>query len=76
MVSYKADVLNKNVNEIDFVSPWLIVQLFCSRGGLEGAIKMISGTKNDLLVVFLCMKLLLNSTYPMIHSSIIIICYI
>jgi hypothetical protein len=65
MVSYEADVLNKNVNEIDFV--W---------GGLEGAIKMIIGTKIDLLVVFLCMKLLLNSTYPMIHSSIIIICYI
>ena len=76
MVSYEADVLNKNINEIDFVSPWLIVQLFCSRGGLEGAIKMIIGTKTDLLVVFLCMKLLLNSTYPMIHSSIIIICYI
>jgi hypothetical protein len=50
--------------------------LFCSRGGLEGAIKMIIGTKTDLLVVFLCMKLLLNSTYPMIHSSIIIICYV
>ena len=31
---------------------------------------MIIGTKNDLLVVFLCMKLLLNSTYEMIHSSI------
>ena len=28
-----------------------------------------------LLVVFLCMKLLLNSTYPMIHSSIVIVCY-
>jgi hypothetical protein len=55
---------------------WLIVQLFCSRGGLEGAIKMIIGTKTDLMVVFLCMKLLVNSTYPIIHSSIIIICYI
>ena len=71
MVSYEADVLNKNVNKIDFVSP--IGRLF--RDGLEGAIKMIIGTKTDLLVVFLCMKLLLNSTYPMIHSS-IIICYI
>jgi hypothetical protein len=72
MVSYEADVLNKNDNKIDFVSP--IGRLF--RDGLEGAIKMIIGTKTDLLVAFLCMKLLLNSTYPMIHSSIIIICYI
>ena len=53
-----------------------IVQLFCGRGSLVGAIKTIIGTKTDLLVVFLCMKLLLNSTYPMIHSSFIIVCYI
>jgi hypothetical protein len=52
-----------------------IVQLFCGMGGLEGAIKTIIGTKTDLPALFLCMKLLLNSTYPMIHSSIIIACY-
>ena len=48
-----------------------IVQLFCDRGSLEGAIKTIIGTKTDLL--FLYIKLLLNSTSPMIHSSIIIV---
>ena len=46
-----------------------IIQLFCEHS-LEGAIKMIIGTKTDL---FLYMKLLLNSTCPMIHSSIIIV---
>ena len=74
MVSSEADVLNKNVNKIDSVSP-SFVQLFCGSGSLEGAIKTIIGTKTGLLVVFLCMKLLLNSTCPMIHSSIIIVCY-
>jgi hypothetical protein len=43
--------------------------LFCDRGSLEGAIKTIIGTKTDL--VFLYMKFLLNSTCPVIHSSII-----
>jgi hypothetical protein len=47
-----------------------IVQLFCNRGSLEGAIKTINGTKNDL--VFLSIKLLLNSTCPLIHSSILL----
>jgi hypothetical protein len=47
------------------------VQLFCDRESLEGAIKTIIGTKTDL--VFLYMKFLLNSTCPMIHSSIIIV---
>ena len=70
MVSYEADVLNKNVNKIDVVSPSADCSVVLCRGGLEGAIKMIIGTKTNLLVVFLCMKLLLNSTYPMIHSSI------
>ena len=37
----------------------------------EGAIKTIIGSKTDL--IFLYMKLLLNSTCPMIHSSIIIV---
>jgi hypothetical protein len=53
--------------QIDFVSHQQIVQLFCNRGSLEGAIK----TKTDL--VFLYMKLLLNSMCPMIHSSIIVV---
>jgi uncharacterized membrane protein (DUF106 family) len=57
--------------QIDFVSHQQIVQLFCNRGSLEGAIKTIIGTKTDL--VFLYMKLLLNSMCPMIHSSIIIV---
>ena len=50
----------------------------CSAVGvaLKVPTKMIIGTKTDLLVVFTCMKLLLNSIYPMIHSSIIIVCYI
>jgi hypothetical protein len=79
MVSYEgseADVLNKNVNKIDFVSPSADCSVVLWWGSLEGAIKMMIGTKTDLLVVFLCMKLLLNSTYPMIHSSFIIVCYI
>jgi uncharacterized membrane protein (DUF106 family) len=51
----------------------LFVQLFGNRGtgSLEGAIKTKIGTKTDL--VFLYMKLLLNSMCPMIHSSIIIV---
>jgi hypothetical protein len=57
--------------QIDFVSHQQIVQLFCNRGSLEGAIKTIIGAKNDL--VFLYMKLLLNCMCPMIHSSIIIV---
>jgi hypothetical protein len=44
--------------QIDFVSHQQIVQLFCDRGSLEGAIKKIRGTQTDLL--FLYLKLLLN----------------
>jgi hypothetical protein len=43
---------------------------FCD--SLEGAIKTIIGAKTDLFI-FLYMKLLLNSTSPMIQSSIIIV---
>jgi hypothetical protein len=67
MVSYEADISN-------LLADCSVV--LCGRGSLEGAIKTIIGTKIDLLVIFLCMKLLLNSTYSMIHSSIIIVCKI
>jgi hypothetical protein len=63
--------IKQKCQQIYFVSHQQIVQLFCNRGSLEGAIKTIIGTKTDL--VFLYMKLLLNSMCPMIHSSIIIV---
>jgi hypothetical protein len=65
--------MKQNRQQIDFVSirHQQIVQLFCNRGNLEGAIKTIIGTKTDL--IFLYMKLLLNATCPMIHSSIVIV---
>jgi hypothetical protein len=44
-----------------------IVQLICSKGSFEGSIKTIINCYNKF------MKLLLNSTCPMIHSSIIIV---
>ena len=53
MVSYEADVLNKNVIKIDFVSHRQIVQLFCGRGSLEGAIKTIDGRKKELRVLYM-----------------------
>ena len=46
MVSSEADILNKNVNK-------QIVRLFCDMGSLEGAIKTITGTKNDLVFLYM-----------------------
>ena len=66
-------ILNNNVNKIDFVSPSADCSVVLWWGSLEGAIKTIIGTKTDFNTgsISICMKLLLNSTYPMIHSSII-----
>jgi hypothetical protein len=51
MVSYEVDVsriiLNKNVNKIDFVSPSADCSVVLWWGSLEGAIKMMIGTKTD-----------------------------
>jgi hypothetical protein len=47
MVSSGADILNKNVNKKQ------IVRLFCDRGSLEDAIKTITGTKNDLVFLYM-----------------------
>jgi hypothetical protein len=44
MVSYEADILNKNVNKLDFVSPSACRLFRCS---VMGAIKTIIGTKTD-----------------------------
>jgi hypothetical protein len=62
-------IQSQNCQQIDFVSPSGISKLFsCFAIGVafEGAIDLI----------FLYMKLLLNPTCPMIHSSIIYIIYI
>jgi hypothetical protein len=40
-------VLNKNVNKIDFVSPSADCSVVLWWGSLEGAIKMMIGTKTD-----------------------------
>jgi hypothetical protein len=73
MVSYEVDVsriiLNKNVNKIDFVSPSADCSVVLWWGSLEGAIKMMIGTKTDFNTGSISMyELLLNSTYSMIHS--------
>jgi hypothetical protein len=64
--------IEQSCQQIDFVSHLHIVRLFYDRKSIEGAIKTITGTKNDLVFLYLILySIQLQASHGTGHAMLI-----